>query len=76
MYISTDGTDEIELAFLDNINTTTNTINLTCTSQKLDKYIKASTYKIRTSITTRETFGQDIEVKANMSFKVTADPFN
>ena len=76
MYISTDGTDEIELAFLDNINTTTNTINLTCTSQKLDKYIKASTYKIRTSITTRETFGQDIDVKANMSFKVTANPFN
>lgn len=75
MYISTTANDEIELAVLDNINSTSNTINLICTTQKLDKYIKASSYKIRTSITTRETFGQDIDVKANISFEVTADPF-
>lgn len=75
LYISTNGDDEIELAFLDNINTTANTINLTCTSQKLDKYIKASSYKIRTSVTTKETFGQDIDVKAYIRFNVTADPF-
>ncbi len=75
MYISTNANDEIELAFQDNINATTNTINLTCTSQKLDKYIKASSYKIRTKVVTKETVTQDIEVKANMKFKVTADPF-
>lgn len=75
MYISTTADDEIELAFLDNINSSANTINLTCTSQKLDKYIKASSYKIRTKVITRETVTQDIEVKANMKFKVTADPF-
>jgi hypothetical protein len=75
LYISTTGDDEIELAFLDNVNTTANTINLTCTSQKLDKYIKASSYKIRTSVTTKETFGQDIDVKALIRFNVTADPF-
>lgn len=75
MYISTDGTDEIELAFQDNINSTSNTLNLTCTSQKLDKYIKASSYKIRTSITTKETLTQETTVKADMRFKVTADPF-
>lgn len=75
MYISTTANDEIELAFLDNISATTNTINLTCTPEKLDKYIKASSYKIRTSVTTRETLTQDIEVQANMKFKVTANPF-
>lgn len=75
MYISTDGTDEIELAYQDNISTTANTLNLTCTTQKLDKYIKASSYKIRTKVTIRETLTQEVTVKANMSFKVTADPF-
>jgi hypothetical protein len=75
MYISTTADDEIELAFLDNISSTTNTINLTCTTQKLDKYIKASSYKIRTSVTTKETLTQETTIKADMEFKVTADPF-
>ncbi|WP_268845884.1 hypothetical protein [Flavobacterium aestivum] len=75
MYISTNADDEIELAFLDDINSTSNTINLTCTSQKLDKYIKASSYKIRTKVVTKETLTQETTVKADMKFKVTADPF-
>lgn len=75
LYISTNDSDEIELAFLDNISSSAKTINLTCTSQKLDKYIKASSYKIRTSVTTKETLTQETTVKANMKFKVTADPF-
>jgi hypothetical protein len=75
MYISTDATDEIELAFLDNINSNANTLDLTCTTQKLDKYIKASSYKIRTTVTIRETLTQDVTVKADINFKVTADPF-
>ncbi|PZX94459.1 hypothetical protein DOS84_06650 [Flavobacterium aquariorum] len=75
MYISTNANDEIELAFQDNISSTTNMLNLTCTSQKLDKYIKASSYKIRTSVTTKETLTQETTVKADMRFKVTADPF-
>ena len=75
LYISTTADDEIEMAFMDDIIATTNTINLTCTTQKLDKYIKASSYKIRTKVITRETVTKEIEVKANMKFKVTADPF-
>jgi len=75
MYISTTANDEIELAYLDNVNTTSNTITLICSSAKLDSYIKASSYKIRTSVTTKEVFNQEIQVKANMNFKVTADPF-
>ena len=75
LYISTDANDEIELANLEEINSTSNTINLTCTSQKLDKYIKASSYKIRTKAVIKESLTQDITVKSDMKFKVTADPF-
>ena len=75
LYISTTADDEIELGYRDNINSTSNTVDLICTTQKLDKYIKASSYKIRTKITTKETLTQDITVKANMKFNVTADPF-
>jgi hypothetical protein len=75
MYISTNADDEIELAYQDDINASSNTINLTCTIQRLDKYIKASSYKIRTTVTTRETLTQETTVKADMKFRVTADPF-
>lgn len=75
LYISTDANDEIELAHLENINATTNVLNLTVTAEKLDKYIKAPSYKIRTKAVIKETLTKDITVKADMKFKVTADPF-
>ncbi|RDI50466.1 hypothetical protein [Flavobacterium glaciei] len=75
IYISTNNSDEIELAFLDDINSTSNTLNLTCTTSKLDTYIKASSFKLRTEVLTKETITQDISVKADMKFRVTADPF-
>jgi hypothetical protein len=75
LYISTDANDEIELAYLDDINSSTNTLDLLCTSQKLDKYIKAPSYRIRTKAVIKETVTKDIVVKGNMKFQVTADPF-
>jgi hypothetical protein len=75
LYISTDANDEIELAYLDDINSTTNVLNLTVTEAKLDKYIKAPSYKIRTKAVIKETLTKDITVKADMKFRVTADPF-
>ncbi len=75
LFISTDANDEIELAFLEDVNTTSNTLNLTCTAAKLDKYVKAASYTIRTRAVVKETLTEDISVKANMKFKVTADPF-
>ncbi|WP_395056015.1 hypothetical protein [Flavobacterium sp.] len=74
IYISTNANDEVELAFADNIVSTDNTINLTCTSQRLDTYIKASSYKLRTKVTTKETLTQDVTVNADMRFSVIADP--
>jgi hypothetical protein len=75
LYISTTDSDEIELAYQDNINETTNMIELISTNAKLDKYIKADQYKIRTQVTLKETLTKDVTVKANMKFGVTADPF-
>ncbi|RTY93315.1 hypothetical protein EKM01_04245 [Flavobacterium sp. RSP46] len=75
IYISTNDSDEIELAFLDDINATSNTLSLTCTTAKLDKYVKASSFKLRTKAITKEAITQDISIKADMKFQVTADPF-
>jgi hypothetical protein len=75
LYISTTDSDEIELAYQDNINSSSNTIDLICTDKKLDQYIKADSYKIRTQVTIKETLTKDITVKADMTFKITADPF-
>ncbi|OXA78210.1 hypothetical protein SAMN05444397_101271 [Flavobacterium aquidurense] len=75
LYISTTDSNEVELAYQDNITSTTNKIDLICTDKKLDQYIKADKYKIRTQVTLKETVTKDVTVKAEMKFKVTADPF-
>lgn len=75
IYVSTTDTNEIEIAYQDNINSTSNSIDLICTNEKLDQYIKADSYKIRTKVTLKETVSQDVTVKSSMKFRVTADPF-
>jgi hypothetical protein len=65
LYISTDN-DEIELAYKDDINSTSNTLTLTPTGEKLDKYIKASSFKLRTEAVIKETLTTDITVKADI----------
>lgn len=75
LYISTTNSDEIELAYADDINVSSNTIDLVCTDKRLDQYIKADSYRIRTQVTLKETLTKDVTVKADMKFRVTADPF-
>jgi hypothetical protein len=74
LFISTNQSNEIELASLDNINTQANTITLIPTTRKLDEYIKASHYKLRTRIVTRETLTQAVDVRVDLRFRVTAHP--
>lgn len=74
LYISTNANDEILLASYDNVNTTSNNINLICTGQKLDNYIRASSYKLRAKITTKETLSQNVDVQIDSRFSVVADP--
>jgi hypothetical protein len=75
VYVSTTDTNEIEIAYQDNINSAARSIDLICTNEKLDQYIKADSYKIRTKVTLKETISQDVTLKAAMKFRVTADPF-
>jgi len=74
IYISTNDDDEIELAHKDNISSDAKEIQLTVTSARLDTYIKADSYKLRTEVTTRETLTEKVTIGIDMSFKVTADP--
>ncbi len=73
IYISTNANDEIELAYLDNISTTATSISLIPTTASLDKYVKASSYSLRTKIVTKETLSQNVEIKNFSQFQVTAN---
>lgn len=74
VYISTNSSNEILLASMTDIPATASSISLTPTQQKLDVYAKSSSYKLRTSIITRESLTQSVEMKADLKFKVTAAP--
>jgi hypothetical protein len=71
-FISTNGSDEIELATLDNISSTSQTILLNTTQQNLEHYIKASSYKLRTQLVIKETVTQAIDVRTDLKFRITA----
>lgn len=72
IFISTGNNDEIELASLDNISSTLQTITLNTTQQNLDKYVKAGSYKLRTKMIIKETLTQAIDIKADIKFRLTA----
>ena len=74
LYISTSSSDEIELAYLDDIPSDVSTITLTTSGEKLDTYIKASSYKLRTRVITRESLAQSVDIRSDLVFKVTAAP--
>ncbi|MFY7838651.1 MAG: hypothetical protein ACOVP7_00185 [Lacibacter sp.] len=72
IYISTNSSNEILLASLDNIASTAQSINLTTTAQDLTAYVKASSYKLRTRVITKETITQAVDIRADIKFKVKA----
>lgn len=74
LYISTDSNDRILLASLDNVPTGVTTLQLTPTTQKLDKYVKASSYTLSTEARIRRPISRDITIRTDSRFKVTADP--
>jgi len=73
IYISTNASDEIELAYLDDISSTATAISLIPTTASLDKYVKASSYSLRTRIVTKQALTQDVEIKNLCRFQVTAN---
>lgn len=75
IYISSTSSNEILLASLDNIASTSNTVTLVPTKEKLDVYAKASSYNLRTEVVTDETLTQSVDVQVDLKFVVTADTF-
>ena len=72
IYISTSSSDEIELAYLDNVPSNATTIQLIPTTSKLDAYVKSSSYSLRTEVVTQETLNQNVDIDVFSKFKVTA----
>jgi hypothetical protein len=75
IYISADGMKEIELASITDIDENANIISLDPTNEKLDGYVKGDKYSLRTQVTTNKIVTDDTTIKADMTFKVTANPF-
>lgn len=74
IHIGTDQSDTVLLASLDNVPTGVSTIQLVPTNAKLDKYIKASSFTLYTEVSLRSNVAQELTVRADSKFKVTADP--
>lgn len=74
IFISSDNEAEVKLAYLDEVPQNATTIELKSTNAKLDEYIKSDTYTIRTKAVLAKSISSDIDIKADMRFKVTADP--
>lgn len=72
--IGTDQNDKVPLASLDNIPTGVSVIELQSNNSKLDKYIKASSYTLYTEVSLRSNVAQELTIRADSKFKVTADP--
>jgi len=75
IYISSDQQNEIELASLENISSSVGTLQLIPTKQKLDHYLRASSYSLRTEVTTDETLTESVDIQVDLKFLVTADTF-
>ena len=74
IYIGTDQSDKVLLASLDDIPMNISTIELISNNSKLDKFIKAESYTLYTEVSLRSTIGNELTVRADSKFQVTADP--
>jgi hypothetical protein len=72
IYISTNSSNEILLASLSTVPQNVTTIALVPTQAALDTYVKASSYNLRTEVTTDQNLSQDVNIVADSRFQVTA----
>ncbi|GAA4347969.1 hypothetical protein GCM10023185_03440 [Hymenobacter saemangeumensis] len=75
LYIGSDQSEQVRLAYLDEVPRGVSSIELLSTNTKLDQYLKGASYTITTKVQTRQPVSQALTVRADMQFKVTADPF-
>ncbi len=72
IYLSTDNEPEIQIAHLSDVPQQAQQIELITTDSKLDPYLKAEEYTIRTKTTTDETIAREIDIQAKLKFYVKA----
>ena len=75
IFISSDQYNEIELAASGEIPSAASTIDMVPTKEKLDTYIRASSYNLRTEVITDETLTESVDIQVDLKFLVTADTF-
>jgi hypothetical protein len=74
IFISTGQGNEVKLAWLDEFPTTATSVNLNTSNAKLDEYVKAESYNLRTRVVTDESLSQPVDIKVDLKFIVTAAP--
>lgn len=74
IYISSEDKAEVMIAYLEEVPANATTLNLKSTNAALDEFIKGDTYNIRTKAALAKPVSRNITIKADMRFKVTADP--
>jgi hypothetical protein len=74
VFIATDDTDKIEVAYLDDINSVSDTISLICTSVDLTKYLKAPSFNVSAKLYINETITKDVTVSTDLQFNIFAFP--
>lgn len=74
IYISAKDQPEIKLASLEQVPMGVKSIELVSSGAKLDNYIKAESYTLTTKAEIQKPISEDITVRADSRFKVTADP--
>lgn len=67
-----DGSNKKKLAYNDNVNSTSTTLELTSTGENLVPYLQDSTYKLETQYTVKAIPTQDIAIKIDLKFYITA----
>ena len=72
--IGTNQNDKVLLASLDSIPAGVSTINLKPGDSKLDEFIKRGSYTIYTEVSIKSNVSNELTVRADSWFKVTADP--
>lgn len=72
IYLSAEGLSEVKIAWKENINSTTNVLNLDVLGNDIKEYIKKDKFKLRFSAVTDEILTTNHEIEAKSTFFVDA----
>lgn len=72
LYIIAEGLPEVEIAYRDNIDATSTSVDLVTTGADLTEYIKKDNYSLRVKTTTKGALTQDVTIRSDMTFLVRA----